>query len=220
MRRTAGFTFALTFLAWVPAQAQYFGQNRVNYRTFNFNLIHTEHFDVYYYDGVRDVALDAARMAERSYARLSRLLNHQYRERQPIILYASHADFQQNNLTDISEGVQGVTDPLRHRVMLPFTGSYEDFEHVLQHEIVHQFQFDIFARGHVGAGLERLIAVQPPLWLMEGMAEYLSVGASHTSTDMWIRDAAVEGHLPTIDQLIKIGRCAAVGDERNGPTVG
>ncbi len=206
MRHTAGFTFLLTFLAWVPAQAQYFGQNRVNYRTFDFNLIHTEHFDVYYYDGVRDVALDAARMAERSYARLSRLLNHQYRERQPIILYASHADFQQNNLTDISEGVQGVTDALRHRVMLPFTGSYEDFEHVLQHEIVHQFQFDIFARGHVGAGLERLIAVQPPLWLMEGMAEYLSVGSSHTSTDMWIRDAAVEGHLPTIDQLTHDGR--------------
>ena len=113
----------------------------------------------------------------------------QYRERQPIILFASHTEFQQNNVTDIAESVEGVTDPFRHRVMLPFTGAYKDFEHVLQHEMVHQFQFDIFARGQIGAGLARLAMVQPPLWFMEGMAEYLSLGPIDAITGMWLRDA-------------------------------
>ncbi|HEX9729651.1 MAG TPA: DPP IV N-terminal domain-containing protein [Gemmatimonadales bacterium] len=183
------------------AAAQYFGQNKVQYRHLDFAVIETEHFDVYYYEGEREAAVDAARMAERAYGRLSRILNHQYRERQPIILFASHSEFQQNNITDIGEATGGVTDAFRHRVMLPFTGSYDDFDHVLQHELVHQFQYDIFARGRIGAGIQRLVAVQPPLWLFEGMAEYLSTGPITPLTATWLRNAALEGHLPTIEEM-------------------
>jgi len=183
------------------ASAQYFGQNKVQYRQLNFAVAQTEHFDVYYHAAEREAALDAARMAERAYARLARVLNHQYRERQPLILYASHTEFQQNNVTDIGEGTGGVTEPFRHRILLPFTGAYADFEHVLQHEIVHQFQFDVFARGRIGGGIQRLIQVNPPLWFMEGMAEYLSLGPTTPQTAMWLRDAALEGQLPTIEEL-------------------
>jgi Tol biopolymer transport system component len=184
-----------------PAHAQYFGQNKVQHRHLDFSVIQTEHFDVYYYEGERAAAVDGARMAERIYARLSRLLNHRYRERQPLIFFASHSEFQQNNVTNIGETTGGVTEPFRHRVLLPFTGSYAEFEHVLQHEIVHQFQFDIFARGNIGAGFQRLVAVNPPLWFMEGLAEYLSLGPINSQTAMWLRDAALEGGLPTIEQL-------------------
>lgn len=201
MRRTLVW-LSLTALGWGrPASAQYFGQNKVQYHRLNFSVVQTEHFDLYYHAAEREAALDAARMAERAYARLSRVLNHQYRERQPLILYASHTEFQQNNVTDIGEGTGGVTEPFRHRILLPFTGSYADFEHVMQHEIVHQFQFDIFARGRIGAGIQRLIQINPPLWFMEGMAEYLSLGPTTPQTAMWLRDAALEGHLPTIEEL-------------------
>lgn len=186
-----------------PAAAQYFGQNNVQYRHLDFAVIQTKHFDVYYYQGERAAALDAARMAERSYARLSRILNHQYRERQPIVLFASHSEFQQNNITPIDDATGGVTDALRHRIMLPFTGANTDFEHVLQHEMVHQFQYDVFARGRIGAAIPRLMAVQPPGWFMEGMAEYLSSGPVTPQTAMWLRNAALEGHLPTIEQMTK-----------------
>jgi hypothetical protein len=191
----------LAGLGATPARAQYFGQNKVQYRHLKFSVIATEHFDVHFYEEERAAALDAARMAERAYGRLSRILNHEYRERQPILLYASHSEFQQNNVTDIGEATGGVTDAYRHRIMLPFTGSYEDFEHVLQHEMVHQFQYDVFARGRIGAGIPRLIAVQPPLWLIEGMAEYLSLGPVTPLTAAWLRNAALEGHLPTIDEM-------------------
>ena len=184
-----------------PLSAQYFGQNKVQHRHLEFAIIQTEHFDVYYYAGEREAAVDGARMAERTYARLSRILNHRYRERQPLILFASHSEFQQNNVTTIREGTAGVTEPFRHRVLLPFTGSYAEFEHVLQHEIVHQFQFDIFAHGSIGAGFQRLVAVNPPLWFMEGMAEYLSLGPIDPPTAMWLRDAALEGGLPSLEQL-------------------
>src|SRR5438876_186618 len=196
---------ALTLiLIATPARggAQYFGQNKVQYRSFNFQSIQTEHFDIYYYPDERPGALDAARMAERAYARLSRILHHQFQSRKPIILYASQSDFQQTNVVDASgEGLGGVTEFFKHRAGLPCTGSYAEFAHVLQHEMVHQFQYDVYSRGRPGAGVQTLVAVNPPLWFMEGMAEYLSLGPINPETSMWLRDAALEGHLPSIEEM-------------------
>src|SRR5467141_986686 len=204
MRRTMTrliVVLGLSILA-TPAAAQYFGQNKVQYRSFNFQSIQTEHFDIYYYPDERGGALDAARMAERAYARLSRILHHQFSSRKPIILYASQSDFQQTNIVDASgEGLGGVTEFFKHRAVLPFTGSYAEFEHVLQHEMVHQFQYDVYSHGRIGAGLQTLVNVNPPLWFMEGMAEYLSIGPIDPHTSMWLHDASLEGHLPTIEQL-------------------
>ncbi|HMA40024.1 MAG TPA: BamA/TamA family outer membrane protein [Gemmatimonadales bacterium] len=201
---TAAAAFAVAALVTArPASAQYFGQNKVQYRSFPFQIIQTEHFEVYFYDEERAAALDAARMAERGYARLSRVLHHRFQARKPIILYASHTDFEQTNAIEgeLGEGTGGVTEFFKHRMVLPFTGSYADLEHVLQHEMVHQFQYDVFSSGRIGAGVQTLVSVNPPLWFMEGMAEYLSLGPIDPHTAMWLRDAALEGDLPTIEQM-------------------
>ncbi len=188
-----------------PIAAQdYFGQNQVEYRHFQWRVIETEHFSVHYYPSEHAAAYDAARMAEREYARLSRLLNHEFIEKRPILLFASRADFGQNNVTgDLGEGVGGVTEATRDRILLPFTGDLRSFEHVLAHEMTHAFQYDVFGRGHVGAGLRRLAAVNPPLWFMEGMAEYLSLGPDHPLTAAVMRDAVLNGHMPTVDQMTR-----------------
>ncbi len=203
LRRILGLTLTLFLAVPVVGAAQYFGKNKVQWTSFEFKIIRTEHFDVYFYEREREAAMDAARMAERAYARLSRIINHEFKERKPIILYASHSDFQQTNALqgDINEATGGVTDFLKHRAVMPFTGSYAEFEHVLTHEMVHQFQYDVWSQGKPGAGLGTLIAINPPLWFVEGMAEYLSLGEIGPETAMWLRDASVEGTLPSIQQL-------------------
>ena len=67
--------------------------------------------------------------------------------------------------------------------------------------MVHQFQYDTWSRGRAGGGLSTLIAINPPLWFAEGMAEYLSIGPINPETAMWLRDASLEGTLPTIEQM-------------------
>ncbi|MGI9090049.1 MAG: basic secretory protein-like protein, partial [Gemmatimonadaceae bacterium] len=199
----AGLVAAALLVTPTPSAAQrYFGQNQVEYRHFRWRVLETEHFLIHYYPEERLPIQDAARMAERSYARLSRVMGHQFREKKPILLYASRQDFAQSNINgDLGEGVGGVTEPLRQRIELPFTGDYDSFEHVLTHEMVHQFQFDIFSRGRAGANLQTLEAVNPPGWFIEGMAEYLSLGPNHPLTTMWIRDAVANGNLPTVSQM-------------------
>ena len=123
------------------AQGSYFGQNKVQYREFDFRVLKTEHFDIYYYPEEEAATRMAARMAERWYGRLSRLLNHELRGRQPLILYASGSHFRQTNTIQgaIGEGTGGVTEAYKRRIVLPFAGPLEATDHVLGHELVHAF---------------------------------------------------------------------------------
>ncbi len=180
----------------------YFGQNQVQYDKFAWRVIETDHFLVHYYPEIEEVAQHAARMSERSYARLTKLMGHQFAEKKPILLYGSSADFAQSNVFgELGEGTGGVTDFLRQRMAQFFTGDMGSFEHVFQHEMVHVFQYDIFSRGRAGANFGALAQVQPPLWMMEGMAEYFSIGQDHPWTDAWVRDAVVNNTLPSIQQM-------------------
>lgn len=187
-----------------PAQAQYFGRNKVQYETFDFRVLRTTHFDVYFYPEEEQAARDAARMIERWYSRLTRVLEHEFEERQPLILYASHPHFQQTVALggDINEGTGGVTEAFKQRIIMPMANSYEETDHVLGHELVHAFQYDISGFGRAGAGLEEAARrFQVPGWFVEGMAEYLSVGPVDPHTAMWLRDAALTGRIPTVEQL-------------------
>ncbi|HET9887188.1 MAG TPA: hypothetical protein VFR10_06705, partial [bacterium] len=121
-------TAAFLHFASTDAAAQ-IGKNKVQYKNFDWKIVQTEHFDIYYYSGEEDAAMRAARMAERGYVRLSRILRHEIAENVPVILYASHTDFQQTNISPglIPEGVGGITEYQKRRVFLPFTGSYGEF---------------------------------------------------------------------------------------------
>ncbi len=204
-----------------PARAQYFGQNKVQYDAFHFHVLKTSHFDVYYYPVEAQAAQRAGRMAERWYTRLSTILGHRLTGRQPLVLYASHAEFAQTNVVEglINEGTGGVTEGLRRRVVLPLAVSLGDTDHVIGHELVHAFQYDMLGQGVSGL----------PLWFIEGMAEYLSLGPRDAATAMWLRDAVLEDRMPTIDDLdnpeyfpYRFGQAfwAYIGGRWGDPTIG
>lgn len=200
---TAALLAAAVGLATAPAvHAQYFGRNKVQYEDFDFDVLKTEHFDIHYYS---EVPVEyAALMAERWYARLSRLLDHELEGRQKLILYAAHPHFEQTNALggQLDEGTQGVTELLKRRIVLPFLGPLRETDHVIGHELVHAFQFDITGEGS-GTLIEGVPgAARMPLWFVEGMAEYLSVGHIDPETAMWMR-ALVSQDVPT-EKLISI----------------
>jgi hypothetical protein len=194
--------FLVTLLLVPVAQAQYFGRNKVQWETFNFKVLQTQHFDIYYYDQESDVVEDIGRMAERWYARLSTVFNHSF-TRKPIVLYANAADFQQTTTTQgfIGEGTGGFTDEFMNRVVLPLTGDYAENDHVLGHELVHVFQYDIASASNNNR--RRFNLEQLPLWLVEGMAEYFSKGRIDPLTSMWIRDATIHNRLPDLRKLTR-----------------
>src|SRR5438874_6934863 len=189
-----------SLLLAVPAPAQYFGRNSVQYENFHFKILRTQHFDVYFYDKETEAAARAGRMAERWYARLSLGLRHQLSGRQPLILYADHPDFEQTNVLGEApgEGTGGITESLKRRIILPMGASPFETDHVIGHELTHAFQYDItgVGRGNVATAFNRV-----PLWFIEGMAEYMSLGNVDPNTTMWMRDAVRRGELPKFRDL-------------------
>ncbi|HET8650108.1 MAG TPA: hypothetical protein VFL95_08710, partial [Gemmatimonadales bacterium] len=181
-----------------PAAAQYFGRNKVQYRSFDFKVLKTQHFDIYYYPREEQAAHVAGRLAERWYSRLSRAFEHQLTGRQPLILYANQPDFQQTNAIsgELGEGTGGVTEALKRRIVLPIGGALSELDHVIGHELVHAFQYDMTGvnRGGVPG------AATLPLWFVEGMAEYFSLGPRDPNTAMWLRDATIH-KLPNAGDL-------------------
>jgi len=182
------------------AQGGYFGRNKVQYQEFNFKVLKTDHFDIYYYAEEEDAARMASRLAERWYKRLAGLFDHQLRNRQPLVLYASGPHFRQTNVIEgeLGEGTGGVTEAAKRRIVLPFAGPIESTDHVLGHELVHAFQYDI---TNTTANSGPNSALSLPLWFIEGMAEYLSIGPVDPHTAMWMREATRREKLPDVDHL-------------------
>jgi Tol biopolymer transport system component len=211
MRQSAFSKFLFTlsllgFLAGVCApglNAQWYGRNKVQYQKFDFKIMKTRHFDIYFYLQDEQTVKLAGLMAERWYARFSRMFNHELKGRQPLILYGSGPEFQQTTVINeiLGEGTGGVTESFKRRIVLPYGASLSETDHVIGHELVHAFQYDIMAQGHSDQARGNEMGLRIPLWFIEGMAEYLSIGPVDQNTSMWMRDAVRRKQLPQINKL-------------------
>jgi hypothetical protein len=176
-RPLLAFGIAAAILCSCPAGAgaQYFGRNKVQYDQADVRVLATEHFDLYYPREDLSAALVAGRLAERWHTRLSKVLQHTLRGRQPLILYASHRTFEQTNVWSglIDERTGGFTESRKRRIVIPFAATLAETDHVLGHEIVHAFQYDISDQSRS--------PLDVPLWFVEGMAEYLTLGADDSA---------------------------------------
>jgi hypothetical protein len=192
----------LSFGTPLSAAAQFgpFGQNKIQYRDFDWFVISGDKVDVYYYPAEQEIGRMALAYAESAYAEIETRLSHTVRSRIPLIVYASHSDFEQTNILPFvpPEGILGVTEFLKRRVTLPFRGSYSEFRRTIKHELVHVFQLSMAAQAF--ALYPRARRAGTPLWWSEGLAEFLS-SPQDSRDDMVVRDLTLRSRMPTISQL-------------------
>ena len=195
---------ATIFLLPSLALSQYsiFGKNKVQYKKFDYYYIQSDHFDVYFTEGGEYLADFTADVAESALVSISKDFRYQITNRVPIVVYNSHNDFQQTNVVQeyLEEGVGGVTELFKNRIVLPFDGSYRQFRHVIHHELVHAVINDMFYGGSIQSIITNNIRLQLPIWFNEGIAEYESLRWDSNS-DMYMRDATIGNYLPPIDYL-------------------
>ena len=184
----------------LSSQFTQFGQNKVQYRTLEWRIAKGPHVDLYFYPEEASLAPTVLRWAEESYDSLSRKFGWELTRRVPLIVYASHSDFEQTNILPFvpPEGILGVTDFLKHRVTLPFRGNYAEFRATLRHEMVHVFQLALLTENY--ARTLRSSGSLTPLWWSEGLAEHWS-GGQDARDEMVLRDLVVSGRLPRLQDL-------------------
>lgn len=183
-----------------PASAQTsgsFGKNKIAYRRFDWHIYHSPHFNIFYYKAEEALLEKVASFAESAYDRLSRDFNFQIKEPVPLIFYATHSAFEQNNviLNFIPEGVGAFASPARFRMVLPVDLADAELMELILHELTHIFQYKILFQGR----LAEAAATSPPTWFMEGMASYMAKDES-SRDKMFLRDAVVNDQIPSVGQ--------------------
>ncbi len=195
--------FIFIFLASPVWGQYYFGKNKIQYTQFDWRVMETDHFRVYFYSEEGKVAGIAARIAEESYQDLESKFNYALLHKVPLILYSTKNYFQQTNVIPLllPEAVEAFMERIKGRVVVPFEGSYSRLRHSIKHELVHSFTFeklDRVLRDHRKYNFR-----SPPLWFTEGIAEYWSVGWDEEA-DMVMRDAVISGKFVPLSQMAEI----------------
>jgi len=188
-------------LASLPADAQlivFFGKNKINYETFDWRVYQSPHFDVHYYAEVEPFLEEVVSDVESAYVKLSRDLDHELTVRVPLVIYKTHGEFQQTNITlsELPEGVAAFAEPTQYRMVLPIDEPPDKLYKLIAHELTHIFEYSMFFEG----SLARTVRARPPTWLMEGLASYMAQDEDNLDK-MVIRDAVVNNILPPLQAL-------------------
>lgn len=193
--------FVLFFVVPNMALGQYFGQNKMRYKKLKFEVNATPHFELYSYLKNDSLVNWLAKEAEVWYGMHQQVFQDTFLRKNPIIIYNNHPEFQQTSTItgEISVGTGGVTEAFKQRVVMPVMQINQQTRHVLGHELVHAFQYRMLMEGKDTTRLESVANI--PLWMVEGMAEYLSIGKKDAFTAMWMRDAYARQDLPSLKQL-------------------
>lgn len=197
---TALVAAAMLAASQAPAQTTSFGKNKIQYTEFQWRVLKSPHFDLYFYPEEDSLATMALAMAEESLADLAVRYAVFVDRRIPLIIYSSHQDFEQTNVTPylLPEGVAGFTEFIKGRVAIPFDGSVADFRRTIHHELVHVCQLavleSVYGRHYRGQ------AIDAPLWMQEGMADLWS-GRWDGTAEMVLRDLVLGNELPAIGDL-------------------
>ena len=187
------------------AQSQfnpYYGKNRVKYDHFDWHIYTTDHFEIYYYPELEEHLERVASYAESAYEKISAALRHDLAEKVPLVVFKTHSEFEQQNIipSDIPEGVLAFAEPQRGRMVLPIDEPSDQLYRLITHELTHRFEFDIIPRS--------LIRRSVPLWVDEGLADYMA-GDWRPLDLMLLRDLAVADIVPKMSEFDEYGGFAS-----------
>ena len=182
----------LVVLAASPSAAQVFGKNKVQNEPLDWSVLETPHLRLHYYAEEESLARHLVVYAESVCVEYDGRFRLPQRPPVPFLLYSVHHLFQQTNATPgfISEGTGGLTELVKGRVLLPHNGSWARLRWVTRHELTHSYMLEKLS--HVMRDHRRNQSYLPPLWFIEGLAEFCGTTWDADAEGL-LRDAVVSG---------------------------
>ncbi|MFQ6069563.1 MAG: hypothetical protein ACE5LC_03450 [Candidatus Aminicenantales bacterium] len=174
----------------------YYGKNKVLYSKFNWQHYSTDHFNIYYYTHNTQDLKNIAELSESAYQRISNKLKYQLPKKIPIIYYITHTDFEQTNIYPgpVPEGALAFAESVLYRIVLNGDLPLDKLQDLVEHELTHIFEYFILYGTQAGPIYD---VRQPPLWVMEGFAEYNTESWAPISL-MILRDAVFNDRMPQL----------------------
>lgn len=195
MKVSVRFLFlALVVIAVVPEVAaqranEVFGKNRIQYRSFNWLYISGENFDVYYYDGRREVATQALEYLESEFDRITDLIGYSPYYKARIFLYNSLADQRQSNvgLNRTEYTINGEIEFVKPYIEVAYLGTAQEFKRELLFKVSDLMVNEMMYGGNLKEIFQSALMMNLSEWFVAGASEYVARGWT-SEMDDYIRE--------------------------------
>lgn len=166
-----------------------FGQNRIQYKKFDWYYYSTNNFDIYYYPGGQEYALEAIDFLEEEFVNLTDKLGYAPYNKTKILIYNSIHDLQQSNvgIDGAVYTIGGRTDFVKLQVEIAYTGKAYTFKQDLLYKLTNTLIQDMMYGGSLAEIFQNSYLLTLPDWFIEGAARYMSYGWSREMDD-YLRD--------------------------------
>ena len=193
MRMFKGLLNLFFWLALLTVSAQHystdFGQNRIQYKSFDWHYYSTNNFDIYYYPGGQEYALEAIDFLEDEFRKLTDKLGYAPYNKTQIFIYNSIHDLQQSNVG--KDGavytIGGRTDFVKLQVEVAYPGQAHRFKEELLFNLTSTLINDMMYGGSLAEIFQSSYLLTLPPWFIEGAARYIAYGWSREMDD-YVRD--------------------------------
>lgn len=169
-----------------------FGKNRIQYRSFEWKIVRTSNFEIYYYQDGSQIANLTAQYAESEFDRITELLGYTPYNRVKIFLFNSPEELAQSNIGLTAQG--GVSSREQNlsksRIELAFTGDQISFRQQIIRDVAMLFVYDMLYGGSLKDALQSSLLLTLPDWFMPGIASYIAYGNS-LELDDYMRDISL-----------------------------
>ena len=185
--------FVLAMVMAGSASAQYyytkFGQNRIQYKKFDWYFYSTNNFEVYYYFGGQEYAKEALEFLEDEFVELTDVLGYAPYTKTKIFIYNSVQDLQQSNIGiggDVFT-IGGKTDFVKLQTEIAYPGKALEFKQEMIKQLSDILINDMMFGGSLAEIFQNSYLLTLPEWFVDGASRYIAYGWSEDMDD-YIRD--------------------------------
>lgn len=166
-----------------------FGQNRLQFKNFDWHYYSTDNFDVHYYNNGQQYAKLALEFLEDEYDELTDVLGYAPYAKTKIFLYNSPSDLLQSNIgVDGSTfTIAGQTNFIKLQVEIAYPGSISAYKKELHYKISKMLIEDMMFGGSLAEMFQSAYLLNLPNWFVDGASKYIAYGWD-VQMDDYVRD--------------------------------
>jgi len=169
-----------------------YGQNRLQYRKFEWKYFDTHHFRVYHYDKAgRQLGRYVAEEAENDIVTIEKKLGGQFPKRFNIILYNSYDEYRQTNIglkdeSQLAENSQaGTVNLVGDKLVVYFTGQHADLRRQIRKGMAEVVMERMIFGENFKKMVKNALLLNLPEWVTDGYIAYLVDGWDAKSNSEW-----------------------------------
>lgn len=182
-----------------------FGQNRVQYKKFNWQYMEAKNFDMYYYDQSKEVASYINTIISNEIDNLIAKLSYSNRVKFDILVFNSAQDFAQTNIGLNNEvyNIGGRTKINENKIFIYFNGNHRHLQNDLTKSLSEIFIKQMMKGSSFGQRISNFLFLRLPTWYQTGVSDFVAYGWN-TNLDDKLRNYFTKNPSLRFNQLAKL----------------